>query len=361
MLSKTWACGLEGVNGFPVQVETFVSGGFVGFEIVGLPGAAVKESRDRIRAAIAVNGYQFPFGKVTVNLAPADTRKEGTGFDLAIAMSVLSAAHPETFKDLEHTMLLGELSLQGQLMPVRGALGIAITAAENGFTSLILPKENALECACLENISVYPAQSLAEVYNHLSGKSLLTQQPHTSYDDLVSTTESGGDLKFVKGQKLARKALEVAAAGGHNILLVGIPGSGKTMLARCLPGILPPLSYEESLETTLIHSASGYLPANSGLITQRPFRSPHHSISMPAMIGGGNKAMPGEISLAHNGVLFLDELPEFQRSTLESLRQPLEDHAVCINRVGGVHNYMCKAMLVVGMNLCTTDLIPCAC
>lgn len=352
MLAKTYACGLNGVNGFLVEVEAFIASGMVSFEIVGLPSAAVKESRDRVRAAIAVSGYQFPFGRVTVNLAPADIKKEGTAFDLAIAIALLSSAKPESFKGLEDTVLLGELSLQGKLMPIRGALGMAITAAEQGKRSIILPRQSARECECIDNIDIYPADTLQQVCDHLSGKSLLEKQPHVLYDQLLSSVPIANDMKFVKGQETARKALEVAAAGGHNLLMVGIPGSGKTMLARCLSGILPPLSYQEALETTLIHSASGELGDDQGLMTQRPFRSPHHNISMPAMIGGGNRAKPGEVSLAHNGVLFLDELPEFQRSTLEALRQPLEDGFVNITRVAGQSRYQSHCMLVAGMNPC---------
>jgi len=352
MLAKAYACGMNGVNGFLVEVEAFVSSGLVSFEIVGLPSAAVKESRDRVRAAISVCGYTFPFGRVTVNLAPADIKKEGTGFDLAIAIALLATKDSTLFHGLDDTVLLGELSLQGKLMPVRGALGMAITAAEQGKSSIILPRQNARECECVDGIKIYPADNLTQVYEHLSGQTMLQEHPHVKYEQLLSSSPVIHDLKHVKGQEIARKALEVAAAGGHNLLMVGIPGSGKTMLARCLPGILPPLSYEEALETTLIHSSAGELPPDSGLMTERPFRSPHHNISMPAMIGGGSKAKPGEVSLAHNGVLFLDELPEFQRTTLESLRQPLEDGVVSITRVSGQSRYQSHCMLVAGMNPC---------
>ena len=353
MLARTYACALNGVSGVPVEVETFVSPqGMVAFDIVGLPSAAVKESRDRVRAALAVSGYPFPLGHVTVNLAPADIKKEGTAFDLAIAVSLIAAKRTDLFGSLADTMLLGELSLQGKLMPVRGALSMAITAAEHGIKSIILPRQNAMECECIDSIHIYPAETLQQVCNHLSGSEPLAEHPHATFEQLQAAVPIANDLKYVKGQDVARKALEVAAAGGHNMLMVGIPGSGKTMLARCLPGILPPLTYEEALETTLIHSASGELGANQRLMTQRPFRSPHHSVSLPAMIGGGSRAKPGEVSLAHNGVLFLDELPEFQRQTLEALRQPLEDGFVSITRINEQHRYQSHCMLVAGMNPC---------
>ncbi len=352
MLAKTLSCGLSGVQGLLVQVEAFLSNGLVGFEIVGLPSAAVKESRDRIRAALLSSGFPWPFQKVTVNLAPADVRKEGTSFELAIAMALLAAEKPEAYQGLSDTLLLGELSLEGKLMPIHGALGMVITAKEQGISSVILPMQNAREAACVEGVQIYPAETLGQAIAHLQGKQPLKRQESIPYATLLGARKVGADLKHVKGQAMARKALEVAAAGGHNLLMVGIPGSGKTMLARCMPGILPPLTYEEALETTLIHSAAGTLGENEGLMTARPFRSPHHNISLPAMIGGGTRARPGEVSLAHNGVLFLDELPEFLRPTLEALRQPLEDGMVRVIRAASQAEYQCRCMLLAGMNPC---------
>lgn len=352
MLAKSITCGLDGVRGYPVDVEAYTSGGLVSFDIVGLPSAAVKESRDRVRAAMLNSGYEFPFGRVTVNLAPADVRKEGTSYELAVAVALISMKTDRPFMHLDDTMLLGELSLEGKLLPIRGALGMAITAAEHGITRLILPKPNANEVSCVEGLEVYAAEDLRQVCRHLSGEDLLERQPVLSFETLQTSRPIRHDMREVKGQPLARAALEVAAAGGHNLLMVGVPGSGKTMLARCLPGILPPLSYEEALETTLIHSAAGELAAESTLLTERPFRSPHHNTSMAAMIGGGTKAKPGEVSLAHNGVLFLDELPEFQRPTLEALRQPIEDGFVHITRISGQNRYLSRSMLVAGMNPC---------
>ena len=309
MLAKALSGGLDGVNGILVEVEACIANGMIGFDIVGLPSIAVKESRDRIRAAIVNSGYPWPMKKLTVNLAPADVRKEGTSLELAIAVSLLAAGNPQAYTTLSQTLLLGELTLHGELLPVRGVLSMALAARAAGLTQIVLPSGNAREVQCLGDIDIYPASTLSEAVSHLTGSQRIDRQKQIPYEQLIAEQPIAHDLKYVKGQKIARKALEVAAAGGHNLLMVGVPGGGKTMLARCLPGILPPLSYEEALETTCIHSASGVLEREAGLLTQRPFRAPHHNASLPAIIGGGAKAKPGEVSLAHNGVLFLDELP----------------------------------------------------
>ncbi len=352
MLARTVSGGLEGVNGFLVDVEAFLGKGMIGFDIVGLPSTSVKESRDRIRAAMLNLGFAWPMKKLTINLAPADVKKEGTSLELSIAVALLAAQNPEEYADLDKVLLLGELTLHGELSPVRGVLSMVLAARDKGIISVILPAQNAKEVQCLSDVTIYPADTLKQAVDHLTGWAPIQPQVQIGYEQLLNTGKPGHDLRHVKGQLIARKALEIAAAGGHNMLMVGVPGSGKTMLARCMPGILPPLSYEEALETTCIHSAAGVLEAETGLMTERPFRSPHHNVSLPAVVGGGVKAKPGEVSLAHNGVLFLDELPEYQRQTLEALRQPLEDGFVNVTRVSGQARYQSRCMLVASMNPC---------
>lgn len=352
MLARTLGYGLSGVNGFAVKVEVYAANGIPALEIIGLPDASVKESRDRVSAAIVNSGFSMPIARLTVNLAPADTKKEGPAFDLPIAVSVLMASHQLDGMDLAQTLLMGELSLDGSLQPVRGALPMVISASEQGIEEVILPAGNAQEVACIQGIRVYPAHSLREVVLHLKGIERIDAQEQRSYEEILSGTHCAVDLSQVQGQLGARRALEVAAAGGHNMLMIGVPGSGKTMLARCLPGILPPLTFEEALETTRIHSIAGKLTPGNGLMVTRPFCAPHHSASVASLIGGGSNARPGEVSMAHNGVLFLDELPEFSRNALEALRQPLEDGVVSVTRVQNQAQYQSSFMLVASMNPC---------
>lgn len=352
MLARTLSYGLSGVNGFAVKVEVYAANGMPALEIIGLPDASVKESRDRVSAAIVNSGFAMPISRLTVNLAPADMKKEGPAFDLPIAVAILMASNQLEPMDMSHTLLLGELSLDGTLQPVRGALPMVISASEQGVTDVILPTGNAEEVACIQGIRVYPAKSLRAAVMHLKGRERIPAQQQRAYQDIVQSAVCMMDMAQVQGQTGARRALEVAAAGGHNMLMIGVPGSGKTMLARCLPGILPPLTFEEALETTRIHSIAGKLRPGDGLMANRPFCAPHHSASVASLIGGGSNARPGEVSMAHNGVLFMDELPEFSRNALEALRQPLEDGVVSVTRVQNQAQYQSSFMLVASMNPC---------
>jgi magnesium chelatase family protein len=351
MLSTVLSFGLVGIDGFPVTVEVNLSGGLPVFELVGLPDAAVRESRERVRAAMKNSGFGFPDDRLIVNLAPADMKKEGPAFDLAIAVGVAASmglVPPDALRDIA---ILGELSLDGSVRPVRGALPMTISAREAGIKSIALPEGNAREAACVEGIGIFPFSSLKQLIGFLRGAVAVQPVEPVEYRKLLGARASSSDFKYVKGQKFAKRALEIAAAGGHNALLIGTPGSGKTLLARAVPGILPDMSFEEALEATRIHSAAGY-PPESGLLTERPFRSPHHTASPAAIVGGGATALPGEISRAHHGVLFLDELPEYRRDVLEVLRQPMEDGVVTITRVGAQATYPAQFMLVCSMNPC---------
>ena len=353
MLARTVCFALQGVDGCPVWVETDISSSLQpAVSIVGLPDTAVRESKDRVGSALRNSGYALPGGKVTINLSPADLKKEGAAFDLPIAVSIVAATRQAALPGLDQVLLFGELSLDGSLTPVRGALSMVIAAKQAGIESVVLPAQNAAEVQSLSGMLIYPAHTLTEVIQHLSGQLPLTAQIQTSYEDILSVSKPALDLSLVKGQQGARRALEIAAAGGHNMLMIGVPGSGKTMMARCLPGILPPMTFEESCETTRIYSVAGLLKPGQGLMTERPFRTPHHAVSVPALVGGGSDAKPGEISLAHNGVLFLDELPEYAATALEALRQPLEDGFCSISRVKARAQYLSRCMLVAGMNPC---------
>ena len=352
MLVKTYCAAVNGLEVTTVTIEVSLTRG-IKFHLTGMADVAVKESHDRIAAALRNTGFKFPSGDVTVNMAPADLRKEGSSYDLPLAIGLLAASGKVDDSALKDYMIVGEMGLDGNLQPVRGALPISILARKEHFKGLIVPKQNAREAAVVNNLDVYGMENITDVVNFFNGD--------TSYTPVYVDTrkefydhQSDYDLDFadVRGQENVKRALEVAAAGGHNLIMVGPPGSGKSMMAKRLPSILPPLSLSESLETTQIHSIAGKLATNSTLISQRPFRSPHHSISQAALVGGGTNPQPGEISLAHNGVLFADELPEFNKTTLEVLRQPLEDRHITISRVKYTIDYPCSFMFVAAMNPC---------
>ena len=352
MLAKLISYALSGVDGFKVEIEVDLNAGLPSYEIVGLGDTAVKESKERVRSAIKNSLFAFPLKKITINLAPADSKKEGSYFDLAIAVAILAASEQIEGKSYKDYVMIGELSLDGTLRHIKGVMPLLISALQAGYKKFIIPSANAEEASYVDGCEIYALDNLNSVVELLRGEQEHKPLTTKRFVNNSAFNKYNVDFSEVKGQFVAKRAIEIAVAGGHNIIMIGPPGAGKTMMAKCVPTIMPDMSFEEAIEVTKIHSIAGVLDSSKGIVSRRPFRTPHHTATMPALIGGGANAKPGEVSLAHNGVLFLDEMPEYQRKTLETLRQPLEDGYVTVSRAKQTLEYPARFMLVASMNPC---------
>ena len=352
MLAKVNSFSLDGLIGYKVDIEIDINAGLPKVEIIGLPDTAIKESAERVISSVKNSGYHFPVKRVIVNLAPADTKKEGSLFDLPIAVGILAASAQIQTLAYKDYVILGELSLDGNLRPINGLMAIMISALQEGYTKFLIPADNAAEASYIKGVETYCVRSLREAVEFLSGEASVAPTPYREFSDAKKNDRYDLDFSDVKGQRTAKRAMEIAVAGGHNILLIGPPGAGKSMLAKCVVSIMPDLTFEEAIEVTKVYSVAGLLDEKMGIVTTRPFRTPHHPATIPALVGGGNKAKPGEVSLANHGVLFLDEVPEYKRAALETLRQPLEDGEIVVTRVQQTVKYPANFMLIGSMNPC---------